>query len=786
MSTSTHPIVVLSYSDVEDAFSSTTTPDYTPASPDYSPASPGNTSSDSSEDSPKNPPITPPTILPPSLVLPPSPLFDTRDFFLPEEILPPQKRAHFLSSSSTDSSALPQIETILNHLDKLPLERIEHMEDKIESLGNGRVIIQLDFDKLETELQEARTQIAGFQRKMAPKRTSTSAAPTMNQAAIRKLVTDSVAAALEAQVAAMANADNSNRNTREVKFATGTLIEEALSWWNLFTRPIGIEEANKITWSELKKLLIKKYCLRTEVKKMEDVFYNLTIKGNDLKTYIRRFQELAVLCPNMVLNSEKLIEVFIGGLPRSIEGNHTASKPQTLKEAITITQRLIDQVTKHNSMQGTNNHKRNFDDRRTFTNNNYQNNHNNNNNNRNNDHKQQHNRRQETIKAFAATPTENNRYVGNLPLCKRCALHHTGSCTVKCQTCNKVGHQTRNCKNKGPATGSNLQPVLVTYHACGEKGHYRNQCLKANNSAHGRAYLLRDKNAHQDLNVVTSTFLINQHLARILFDSRADKSFISKSLASMLNIPPITLDTTYDIEMADGNLVGTNTIIQGCLAYVAIIENNVKFRETTKMSHEHGERNENKKDLSQRQKNTGRSRFGALADMEGEVSVELHNKTNQIDDDMVDDQQNEMTENDMVDLRTQKPTEEAPNMVIDVEDANILKRFDIGKTTHSDLVNASINGDKVVKAKTSQPNNKPHQSSYTRKSMTTNANKRDTNTITTLNENQDPNPRLSPIFTSTPTPQKIQHVRNTTIPSNTHEYHQEMPNDDISDKGGAV
>ncbi|GKE09516.1 reverse transcriptase domain-containing protein [Tanacetum coccineum] len=78
-----------------------------------------------------------------------------------------------------------------------------------------------------------------------------------------------------------------------------------------------------------------------------------------------------------------------------------------------------------------------------------------------------------------------------------------------------------------------------------EKGHYKSQCSRANNNAHGRAYLLRDKNAHQDPN-------------------RHGKSFVSKSLASMLNIPPITLDTTYDIEMADGNLVGTNTVIQGC------------------------------------------------------------------------------------------------------------------------------------------------------------------------------------------------------------------------------
>nr|GEZ35365.1 reverse transcriptase domain-containing protein [Tanacetum cinerariifolium] len=73
---------------------------------------------------------------------------------------------------------------------------------------------------------------------------------------------------------------------------------------------------------------------------MEDEFYNLTVKGNDLKTYIRSFQ-LEILCPTMVPNSKKLMEVFIEGLPRSIEGNVTASKPQTLEESITITQRTL-------------------------------------------------------------------------------------------------------------------------------------------------------------------------------------------------------------------------------------------------------------------------------------------------------------------------------------------------------------------------------------------------------------------------------------------------------------
>ncbi|GJS99355.1 hypothetical protein Tco_0820525 [Tanacetum coccineum] len=164
MSTSTHPIIILSDSNIEDAFSSTNTPDYTPASPDYFPTSSGNTFSDPSEDLSNDPymkvmqaynatsnespiplpraPIAPPTILPPSLVF---------------EIGESSHKTHLERHEE-------QIETILNHLDELPLERIEHMEDKIEGLGNGRVIIQRDFDQLETELQEARTQISRFQR----------------------------------------------------------------------------------------------------------------------------------------------------------------------------------------------------------------------------------------------------------------------------------------------------------------------------------------------------------------------------------------------------------------------------------------------------------------------------------------------------------------------------------------------------------------------------------------------------------------------------------------------
>ncbi|GJY70885.1 reverse transcriptase domain-containing protein [Tanacetum coccineum] len=196
---------------------------------------------------------------------------------------------------------------------------------------------------------------------MPPKRTSTSEAPSMTQVH-RKLVVDHVTAVWKAQAVTMANADNTNRNTGErealvarqcsykefmscqlinfkgtkgvvglirwfertesvfsrsnctedckVKFATGTLIEEALSWWNSFAQPIGIKEAYKITWVEFKKPLIKKYCHRTEVQKTDHEFYHLTVKGNDLKTYVRRFQELATLCPTMVPDFKKMMEFY--------------------------------------------------------------------------------------------------------------------------------------------------------------------------------------------------------------------------------------------------------------------------------------------------------------------------------------------------------------------------------------------------------------------------------------------------------------------------------------------
>ncbi|GJW64679.1 hypothetical protein Tco_0116563 [Tanacetum coccineum] len=178
MSSPSHPT-----SNIEDVFSSNF-PDYIPASPDYVLASLGKTYSSSSNnlfglvpiasptlslfhDDPymkvmhayyaKESPIPPPTIVPPSL------MFNPQEFFLPKELLPLKKRGRDRSSSST--SALPQAFEIRESSHELSLDRIKHIEDKIEGLENGWVIIQQDFDNLEVKLRESRTQIAKLKRK---------------------------------------------------------------------------------------------------------------------------------------------------------------------------------------------------------------------------------------------------------------------------------------------------------------------------------------------------------------------------------------------------------------------------------------------------------------------------------------------------------------------------------------------------------------------------------------------------------------------------------------------
>nr|GEX23510.1 hypothetical protein [Tanacetum cinerariifolium] len=140
--------------------------------------------------------------------------------------------------------------------------------------------------------------------------------------------------------------------------------------------------------------------------------------------------------------------------------------------------------------------------------------------------------------------------------CNRCGMQHYGNCSIKCNKCGKIGHKARDCWSKVVVTGANAQPVVKCY-GCRQKGHIKTNCPTRNNpgrnEARGQAYALRDGDQNLGPNVVT----------RVLFDSGSDKSFVNINFSRLIDIKPVKVNHSYEVELADGRVVSTNTILRG-------------------------------------------------------------------------------------------------------------------------------------------------------------------------------------------------------------------------------
>nr|GEU69770.1 putative reverse transcriptase domain-containing protein [Tanacetum cinerariifolium] len=141
------------------------------------------------------------------------------------------------------------------------------------------------------------------------------------------------------------------------------------------------------------------------------------------------------------------------------------------------------------------------------------------------------------------------------------------ACTIKCHKYGKVGHKSRYYKEKNVATGANALPILTCYDY-GEQGHTSNRCPKKvkqeeTGEVHGRAYAIKDAEP-KGPNVVTGTFLLNNRYAFVLSDSGSDRSFMDTRFSSMLDIDPVKIGASYEIELSDGRVVSTNTVLKGC------------------------------------------------------------------------------------------------------------------------------------------------------------------------------------------------------------------------------
>ncbi|GKC32243.1 putative reverse transcriptase domain-containing protein [Tanacetum coccineum] len=115
----------------------------------------------------------------------------------------------------------------------------------------------------------------------------------------------------------------------------------------------------------------------------------------------------------------------------------------------------------------------------------------------------------------------------------------------------------------------------ITCFECVVQGHFRSDCPKLKNGNQGnwagngnavaRAYDVGSAGINPNSNVVTGTFLLNNRYALILFNTGADRSFISTAFSSLINIITTTIDHGYDVELAGGRIIWVNTLIRGCI-----------------------------------------------------------------------------------------------------------------------------------------------------------------------------------------------------------------------------
>nr|GFB13076.1 hypothetical protein [Tanacetum cinerariifolium] len=289
----------------------------------------------------------------------------------------------------------------------------------------------------------------------------------------------------------------------------------------------------------LMKMMTNKYCPRNEIRKLEMELWELKVKGADLASYTQRFQELALLCGRMFSEEVDKIEKYVGGLLDMIHGSVVASKPKTMQEAIEIATDLMDKKV------------RTFAERET-----------------------------NTGRVYTAAPGKKKQYGRSRPLYAKCNYHHDGPCAPKCRNYNEIGHSSSDCRcvaitnnaNNQRGTGSGQKSGC---YECEVQGHFKRECpkLKNNNNqgnqggrnnAPARVYVVGCVGTDPDTNVVMGMFLLNNRYASILFDTGADRSFVSTTVSTQINITPSTLDHCYDVELADGRIIRLNTILRSC------------------------------------------------------------------------------------------------------------------------------------------------------------------------------------------------------------------------------
>ncbi|XP_076937956.1 uncharacterized protein LOC143605884 [Bidens hawaiensis] len=291
-------------------------------------------------------------------------------------------------------------------------------------------------------------------------------------------------------------------------------------------------------------MLMGKFCPMHETDQIQTKFLNHKVVGTNLREYNTKFHEYCRLVPQLVNPESSKVTRYIWGLPREIRDMVRSHLPQTADSAMELAGYLgmvrnkeEDKKVTTTTAQGKTGGSANFKGKGV------------------NQHQ--------------------NRFNSNAMPCKICRRYHKGRCNFApppkiCESCNRTGHAAADCWKK-----------KMTCYNCKEMGHLNFECPKnkpatggaggssKNKKGNARVFVLDTKKAADMLETITSTFLVNDTYARVLFESGVNLSFIDYSFCSLLNEPLTKLNKTLSVETASGEIVKISDALENGKIHLA-------------------------------------------------------------------------------------------------------------------------------------------------------------------------------------------------------------------------